>query len=61
MFLKEHLGEKVDVEEDIAKKSKNIGDCCFGIFTSSGLSMYKERSTDNFHDSSVFENLEYTC
>ena len=30
-FLKEHLGEKVDVEEDIAKKSKNIGDCCFGI------------------------------
>ena len=22
--------------------------------------MYKERSTDNFHDSSVFENLEYT-
>jgi len=27
-FLKEQLGEKVDVEEDIRKKTLNIGDCC---------------------------------
>ena len=27
-------------------------------FTSSGMSMYKEGSTDNFHDSSVFEKVE---
>ena len=26
-------------------------------FRSSGISMFKERSTDNFHDASVFENL----
>ena len=26
-FLKEQLGEKVDVEEDIRKKPMNIGDC----------------------------------
>ena len=27
-FLKEQLAEKVDVEEDIRKKTTNIGDCC---------------------------------
>ena len=27
-FLKEQLGEKVGVEEDIRKKILNIGDCC---------------------------------
>ena len=27
-------------------------------FTSSGMSMYKEGSTDNFHDSSVFERVD---
>ena len=27
-------------------------------FTSSGMSMYKEGSTDNFHDSSVFEKVD---
>ena len=27
-FLKEQLGEKVDVEEDIRRKILNIGDCC---------------------------------
>ena len=25
---------------------------------SSGMSMYKERSTDHFHDSSVFEKVD---
>jgi len=57
-FLKEQLAETVDVEEDIRKKTTNIGDCCTLTFYDSGMSMYKEGSTDNFHDSSVFEKVD---
>ena len=58
-FLKEQLAEKVDVEEDIRKKTTNIGDCCTLTFYEFGnVPMYKEGSTDNFHDSSVFEKVD---
>jgi len=56
--LKEQLGEKVDVEEDIRKKPMNIADCSTLTFYELGISVYKEGRTDNLGDSSVFAILD---
>ena len=57
-FLKEPLGEKVDAEEDIRKKTMNICDCSTLTFCEFGNFRVQRGECRNFRDSCVFEKSE---